>query len=117
MASKRRRTSEVPEPNRFLVLLEAIDKKVDAGFEGMASMERRLDARIDALEKSLTARIEALEIAVRRNSEDIRKNSEDIQRLKEQLAKLTDVVGGKVDARDFALLEARVAKLEARLGV
>ncbi|MDQ3262272.1 MAG: hypothetical protein M3Y59_01230 [Myxococcota bacterium] len=70
-----------------------------------------------ALEQRLTVRIEALEFAVRKNSEDIRKNSEDIQRLKEQVAELTDAVRGKVDRSELHALEARVAKLETRLGI
>lgn len=124
MATKKRRSSPRPTAHGMAVVIEAIETQNRSTLDAIASLRNEMDRRFIELESRLVARIEALEVAVRqlaaqvqKNSEDIRKNSEDILLLKAQVDNLTSAVHGKVDARDFAALEGRVAALEDRVGL
>lgn len=123
MATKKRRGSPRPTAHGLAVIIEAMETVNRSTLDAIASLDNKTTRKFEELESRLGARIDALEIAVRqlsaevrKNSEDIRKNSEDILLLKAQVADLTSAVHGKVDARDFASLERRVAALEDRVG-
>lgn len=136
MAARRpagaRRAPSTAESIRALgVVLERIESQMIGVIEAVTSSSERLDAKIDGVESRLLQRITTLEEAVRENSVDIQKNSQDIQRNSRDIQKNTeDIVAlrnevallrhdfdhreerGRMDA-----LEARVAALEARVGV
>ncbi len=99
------------------VLLERMEEQNRATIEAVVGLGRRMNEKFEALEARLTARIEALEFAVRKNSEDIRRNSADIESLKERVEALAKQLDGVPTKADWRELEARVARLEQRLGL
>jgi len=117
MATKKRRGSPRPIAHGLAVIIGAMETVNRSTLDAIASLENKMERRFTELRSELITRIEALEIAVRQLSAEVRKNSEDILLLKAQVAELTSAVHGKVDARDFAALERRVAALEDRVGV
>ena len=102
---------QMQEQNRATI--EAVTALGTSLRRDMSEMERRLTLRIEVLEAAVRQNSED----IRKNSEDIRKNSEDIQQLKAQLAELTNVVRGKADQTALQQLEARVGRLEERVGI
>jgi len=92
------------------VLLEQLGSRMELVLEAVTGSEKRLDAKIDALEARLSERIVVLEQVVRRSSEDIRAVREEVARLRYDFDHREE--RGRMDA-----LEARVAALESRLGV
>jgi uncharacterized protein YukE len=134
MATRKKRTEKPPSASaagRFTILLEQIQEQNRATIEAVYALEGKMERRFEEMRSYFEARLSVLEAAIRlnteairknsedirKNSEDIRKNSEDIQAVRRQLEELTGTVGGKVDASAFAQLEARVARLEERLGI
>jgi hypothetical protein len=99
------------------VMLEQLGSRMELVLEAVTGSEKRLDAKIDALEARLSERISVLEQVVRRNSEDNRKSSEDIRALREELARLRYDFNHREERGRMDALEARVAALESRLGV
>jgi methyl-accepting chemotaxis protein len=149
MATRRKRTSERPPSStsagRVTILLEQIQEQNGATIEAVQSQGTSIRREMGEVERRLAARIDALEAAVRQNSADIRQNSADIRlhseqlrrhseqieassadirhqadelrKVREQLAELTGVVRGKPDAAALEALEARVTNLERRVGI
>jgi predicted nuclease with TOPRIM domain len=127
LAAKRKRLRAPGTESRFTAVLESIQLQNRIGMEAvsglrtdMQAMRSEMTRRFDTLEAAvleLSHRVKALELRVTALEEAVRKNTEDIQRLREQVAELTVAVQGKVEARDFAALAERVARLEARVGL
>ena len=113
----RRAPSGAESARAFGVVLERIESQMTAVVEAVTSATQRLDAKIDALGAHLSERISVLEQVVRQNSLDIRQNSEDILALRNEVALLRHDFDHREERGRVDALEARVAALEARLGV
>jgi len=116
-ADAKRAPSGAESARAFGVVLERLESQMGAVLEAVTTSSQRLDAKIDALGAHLSERISVLEQVVRQNSDDIRKNSEDILALRNEVARLRHDFDHREERGRVDALEARVAALEARLGV
>lgn len=120
------------------VILEDIRSQMAVVVESVTSTRTELKADIAALDRKLSERISVLEEVVRqnskdirknsddirknsddicKNSEDIRKNSQDIRALREEVARLRHDFDHREERGRVGALEARVAAIEAHLGI
>src|SRR5712692_5244318 len=92
---KKKRSSPPPgstPASRVAILLEDIERKVQATMEAVSGFRREFRTEIETLRVELSRRIEVLELAVRQNSEDIRQNSEDIRQNTEDIRQNTEEI-------------------------
>lgn len=137
MAARKRtsRKADVPPSGtaegRFSILMEQMLEQNRGTIEAVQSLEQKMDRRFNDSEERADLRFKSLEAAVRMNSADIRKNSEKIERLisvTDQLGRdlrgltarverIEAVLSMKVDGPSTGELEARIRRLEERLGL
>jgi hypothetical protein len=94
----------------FGVVLEDLNSKMTVVLEVVTSSKAELVERMTKLEERLSDRISVLEQVVRQNSQDVLALRDEVERLRHDFDHREE--RGRVES-----LEARVAALEARLGV
>lgn len=82
------------------ILLENIQEQNRATIEAVLSTEQKRERQVSDLREGLSLRLDALEIAMRASTAEIRR--------------LGEGFASKPDAADLAVLDKRVAALEAR---
>jgi len=118
MAKKKiKKTNSSIKEQRFGVVLEDIDSKLDLVVEG----HKGLDKKIDKVDKDLKDfrnevdyKFKAVQETLKDHTEMIAKNAENIEIIKSDIEFIKNSLRKKVDLEEFETLEKRVLLLERK---